>query len=180
MKAMRIVPGVVLVAAGCLAARALADLAASSPFLPKGSSGAVAGAAASGPLELRGVMASTAGSSYCIYDVAKKRDFWVGLNEPGLDFTVKSADPEGNSVTVDYQGRLLKLDFHSSKVASSGSGSSSSTPAAAPVGPPVVLNPTPADEQKRLDAVAQEVRRRRLERERAAAQGGQPPAIPGR
>jgi hypothetical protein len=44
---------------------------------------------------------------------------------------------------------------------------------------PVVLNPNPADEQKRLDAVAQEVRRRRMEREKAvqATQGGGP--VPG-
>ena len=39
-----------------------------------------------------------------------------------------------------------------------------------------------ANEQKRLDAVASEVRRRRLERERAsqATQNGIPPAVPNR
>ena len=50
----------------------------------------------------------------------------------------------------------------------------------------VVLNPTPADEQKRLEAVAAEVQRRRALREQATQQGGQmqptpltvPPPIP--
>jgi len=40
----------------------------------------------------------------------------------------------------------------------------------------VVLNPTPADEQKRLDAVAAEVARRRALREQATQQMGQTPA----
>jgi hypothetical protein len=46
----------------------------------------------------------------------------------------------------------------------------------------VVLNPSPQDEQRRLDAVAAEVRRRRLEREKAAqdAQNGVPAAAPAR
>ena len=86
---------------------------------------------------------------------------------------VRSADAAGDSVTVDYQGRSLKLAFHTAKIASSGSGSQ---PAAAAA--PVVLNPSPAEEQKRLDAVAQEVRRRRLEREKAAQ--GPPPGAPNR
>jgi hypothetical protein len=52
------------------------------------------------------------------------------------------------------------------------------------------VNPSPADEQKRLDAVAQEVRRRRLEREKAVqttqegaggpVPGGTPPPGPNR
>jgi len=159
-----------------------ADLAASSPFLPANAAASGALAGPSGPIELRGVMATSEGASYCIYDTAKKKDFWVGLNEAGHDFVVKAADSASDSVTVDYQGRSLHLVLHTAKVASSGSVSA---------GPPdvrgvqqvnpaltatVVLNPTPADEQRRLDAVAQEVRRRRMEREKAAeAQNGQAP-----
>jgi len=169
-----------------------ADLAASSPFLPANAAASGALAGPSGPIELRGVMATSEGASYCIYDTAKKKDFWVGLNEAGHDFVVKAADSASDSVTVDYQGRSLHLVLHTAKVASSGS---------APAGPPdgrggqqanpalsatVVLNPTPADEQRRLDAVAQEVRRRRMEREKAAeaqngqAPGGALPAAPSR
>jgi hypothetical protein len=43
----------------------------------------------------------------------------------------------------------------------------------------VVLNPTPADEQRRLEAVAAEVRRRRALREQASIQAaqGQTPVV---
>jgi len=160
-----------------------ADLALASPFLP---TGAAAAAAAKGgpsdPIELRGVMALADGTSYCIRDTAKKKDFWVGLNESGHDFVVKSAEPDGESVTVDYQGRSMRLEFHTSKVESSGPATAvMAGPRGGPPGNPlantVVVNPTPADEQRRLEAVAQEVRRRRLERERALqAQNGQNPA----
>lgn len=174
---------------GCaLAARA--DLVVASPFLPASAQAAGGAAGPSGPIELRGVMAMPEGMAYCIYDVAKKKASWVGLNEAGHDFVVKGSDADTDTVTVDYQGRSMHLTLRTAKVASSG------TAAAAIAGPganaaiasTVVVNPTPADEQKRLDAVAQEVRRRRLEREKAiqapqpgqAPGGGPPPASPNR
>ena len=94
---------------------------------------------------------------------------------------VKTAEPNADRVSVEYQGRILRLDLHTAKVASSGPVTNLQN------GPAVVtsqtLNPSPADEQKRLDAVAQEVRRRRMERERAMQdpQAGQGPggAAPG-
>jgi hypothetical protein len=169
-----------------LAAAARADLVVSSPFLPAGSQGAAGAAGPAGPIELRGISAVSDGVSVCIYDVAKKRSFWVGLNEAGHDFVVKAADPGSDSVTVDYQGRPLKLTLRAAKVASSGSGAAAGTAASA-VASPVALNPTPADEQRRLEAVAQEVRRRRLEREKAVQEsqpgqgpGGAPPPSPNR
>ena len=100
-----------------------ADLAASSPFLPANAAASGALAGPSGPIELRGVMATSEGASFCIYDTAKKKDFWVGLNETGHDFVVKAADSASDSVTVDYQGRSLHLVLHTAKVASSGSAS---------------------------------------------------------
>jgi hypothetical protein len=169
-----------------------ADLAPASPFLPAGAAAAAAAKGGpSGPIELRGVMASSDGASYCIYDTAKKKNFWVGLNESGHDFVVKSADPDGESVMVDYQGRSMHLEFHTSKVESSGPATAVTAgprggPASNPLSTSVVVNPTPADEQRRLDAVAQEVRRRRMERQKALeAQNGQvpgatPPGAPGR
>jgi hypothetical protein len=173
------------------AATARADLAPSSPFIPAGSAAASAQAGPSSPIELRGEMATSEGVSYCIYDTAKKKDVWVGLNEAGHDFVVKTADPATDSVTVDYQGRSLLLTLRTAKVASSGPPPTGAPEARGPQPNPslassVVLNPTAADEQRRLDAVAQEVRRRRMERERAAmgAQNGlvpgQPPPAPNR
>jgi hypothetical protein len=163
-----------------------ADLAQSSPFLPANSAAAGAQSGPAGPIELRGIMSTPQGAAYCIYDTAKKTSAWVGMNEGGNDFVVKSADPASDSVMVDYQGRSLRLVLRTAKVASAGAGGPSVAPAApAGVPPAVVLNPTPADEQRRLEAVAQEVRRRRMERERAAqggvlAPGSTPPSVPNR
>jgi hypothetical protein len=42
----------------------------------------------------------------------------------------------------------------------------------------VVVNPTPADEARRLEAVASEVARRRALREQASQQMGQSPPMP--
>lgn len=167
-------------AAAAISVLARADLAPASPFLPANAQAADAAAGPSGPIELRGVMAMQDGTAYCIYDVAKKRSMWVGMNEEGHDFVVKSADSTGEGVTVNYQGRVLRLTLHKAKVASSGP---SPGPQANPtaISSTVVLNPSPADEQKRLDAVAQEVRRRRMEREKAAQGPGVPPtSIPNR
>jgi len=165
-----------LAAAMAVTAAALrADLAPTSPFLPAGAAGLAAGAGGpSGPIELRGIMGGPDGTAFCIYDTAKKKDIWVGLNETGHDFVVKSADASRDSVTVAYQGRLMKLDLHTSKVAAAAA-------AANPGASAAVTNPSPADEQRRLDAVAQEVRRRRAERERAAgeAPGQGVPGAPG-
>lgn len=155
-----------------------ADLVATSPFLPANVAAAGAANGPAGPIELRGISSTSDGAAFCIYDTAKKKDIWVGLNETGYDFVVKSSDPSSDSVSVQYQGRTMKLTLRTAKVASAGTASPA---AVAPnmVGP-VPLNPTPADEQRRLDAVAQEVRRRKMEREKAVldAQNGanQPPA----
>jgi hypothetical protein len=189
---LRILAEAAALAALAWAGTLWADLAPASPFLPAGAAAAAAAKAGpSGPIELRGVMASADGASYCIYDTAKKKDFWVGLNEAGHDFVVKSADPASDSVMVDYQGRSMHLDLHTSKVESSGPATAvTAGPRGGPPGNPlsstVVVNPTPADEQRRLEAVAQEVRRRRMEREKALeAQNGQvpggvPPSAPNR
>jgi hypothetical protein len=142
-----------------------ADLAGVSPFLPPNAAAAAGQSGPSGPVELRGIMGTGSGFAYCIYDTAKKTSTWAGLNEKGNDFVVKSADPARESVTVDYQGQTLKLVLHTAKVASSGL-APMIQPATA-VASSVVVNPSMADEQRRLDAVAQEVRRRRAERMRA-------------
>jgi hypothetical protein len=171
-----------------------ADLASSSPFLPAGVTGAAAGAGPAEPVELRGIMSLPEGMAYCIYDAAKKTSAWVGLNETGNEFVVKSADPANDSVTVTVQGRDIRLALKASKVVSAGAGNAGSPVPPGPGGGPgltnaVSINPTPGDEQRRLDAVAAEVRRRRQEREKATqgaanAAAGQPappaPSAPNR
>ncbi len=163
-----------------------AQIAAKSPFMPPQSASS-AGPTAGAPLEFRGVIGSPSGTLYRIYDPGKKVGIWVPVNERHTEFDVlvKQYDESQQTLVVEHQGKTLKLAERKSKVVSSGSAAAAMPPpVAAPpsnvspaVTQAVVLNPTPADEQRRLDAVAAEVARRRAMREQATqqiTQGGTP------
>ncbi len=141
--------------------------AAVSPFLPPASTNNGAAATPDSPLELRGIMADGGDYMFSVFDSGKKSSVWARLNEPGREFVIKTHDPARDMITVDHHGRMLTLTLKAAKI--------TAAPAlgprpnvATPVGGPIVLNPTPADEQRRLEAVATEVRRRRALREQAA------------
>ncbi|MEO6002726.1 MAG: hypothetical protein ABIS43_06210 [Opitutus sp.] len=118
-------------------------------------------------------MATGDGYRYSIYDSAHKVSAWSRLNENGHGFMVRSHDVARDTVTVDYQGRTLTLALRTAKVASAPVNiPQAPQPVAAnnapqPIGGPVVLNPSPADEQRRLEAIAAEVNRRRMIRQQA-------------
>src|SRR5579883_2169369 len=154
---------VFLLPAAALMAQEAGTDADKSPFLPPSvAANAVAGPSDPNALDLRGIMSTREGMKYNIYDPAKKSSVWVGVNEPGAPFVIKSADPQRDTVTLVTGGQQMVLTLKQAKVVA---------PAAngLPQGG-VVLRPTPEDEQRRLQAVADEVRRRRLLREQAAAQ----------
>lgn len=163
--------------------RAEVPLAGKSPFLPSGSSGGASTPTAGAPLEFRGTMVTAEGIKLRIVEPARKNGAWLLVNErdPSLEFVVKQYDPEHDTVKVEYQGQTLTLAQHVAKVASSGAPQNPGQnfpPGGIPGMPPsiaqsVVVNPTPADEQRRLDAVAAEVARRRAMREQAAQQVSQ-------
>jgi len=163
--------------------RSGAQLAQSSPFMPA-QAAATTAVTEGAPLELRGVMDTGSGLLFGIFDPVKKVSVWSKLNEKDHDFLVKSYDATNEMVTVQHGGRTLNLAMRASKVASSGQ-ATAPPPMSAPTGMPtavaqsVVLNPTPADEQRRLEAVAAEVRRRRALREQASIQAaqGQTPVV---
>jgi hypothetical protein len=107
---------------------------------------------------------------FSIYDPTRHSSTWTGLNDTSHEFIVRSYDAERDAVTVDFQGRSLNLALKTAKVASAPVIAPQPTPPAGspqPVGGPVVLNPTPADEQRRLEAIAAEVNRRRMIRQQA-------------
>jgi hypothetical protein len=175
--------------AGIGAVSGFAQIAAKSPFMPPQANNA-AGPTAGAPLEFRGSMVTSEGTLYRIYDPAKKVGVWVKLNERNSDFDVliKQHDDGQKTLAIEHQGKALTLAERESKVVSSGSAAAAVPP---PIAPPVsnvspavtqavVLNPTPADEQRRLDAVAAEVARRRAMREQATqqiTQGGAPQVV---
>jgi hypothetical protein len=156
--------------------RAAAQDADGSPFLPVagagGGPGGAAAAAANEPLELHGIMATPDGLRFCIFDAAKKTSKWVGLNDAGagVPYLVKSADPDHDTVSVSSDGRLLTLTLRRPKVETS---QPLAQPGGLPPGVSVVLNPSAADEQRRLQMIAAEVRRRRLLRQQADRQADQ-------
>jgi hypothetical protein len=163
---------------------AMAQLANKSPFQP---AGAAAGGAptAGAPLEYRGYLEAGGERKYRIHDPARKAGTWVKLNELNAEFgvTAKKYDNDERTLTVEYQGKTITLAERQAKVVSSGAAAQAPPPPVvstvpAAVTQAVVLNPTPADEQRRLDAVAAEVQRRRALREQAAQQVGQPTPMP--
>src|SRR4051812_24956229 len=170
----------VLGIAAFAADQAAAQLAAKSPFLPpQGAAGNTPTAGA--PLEYRGYIETAEGIQYRIFDPAKKTGTWLKLNERNPEFEVvaKQHDTSHQTLTIEHQGRTLTLEERKPKVVSSGN-AAQALPPPPPVAPAanvpqavtqaVVLNPTPADEQRRLEAVASEVARRRALREQATQQ----------
>lgn len=167
-----------------------AQLIPKSPFMPAPGAGA-ANPTAGASLEYRGYVEMGNGREFILRDPAKKTRVWLRLNEHDKDFgvTVKQYDVGNETVTVEHQGRTFTLAEPKSKVVSSGSAAHAMPPpmpstVPAAVTQAVVLNPTPADETNRLNAVAAEVSRRRALREQAAqqVQGAAPqiavPAMP--
>jgi hypothetical protein len=106
-------------------------------------------------------MSAQDSAQFCIYDPNVKGCVWVQLNEAGHPFTVTSADPAGDAVTLQCaDGRLLKLALREAKVA--------------PMAPDTV--PQPAGGNSLAQSAAQvggpsnqREKRRTLPEERAAA-----------
>ena len=181
-------PLLLLCATGPVAwAQTSASLAGNSPFLPP--AGESAPAAEATPIELRGILTMGGKTSFNIYDPATKSSAWVGVNESGHPFTVTDFDASAERATVNYQGRAIALVLQRPKIVAAPIMAAPTAAPGAPVAttpvpmPAPVLNPTPADEARRLEAVAAEVRRRRALRQQAAQmqaqqQAGQPPAQP--
>lgn len=165
-----------------------AQSGAISPFMPPAAANTAAPTQGA-PIEFRGYMEGSEGVRFWVYDPSRKSGSWVKLNERDskLDVVAKQFDgtPDSESLVVEYQGRTMKLAQRQGKVVSSGAAMTNmAPPIPQPVAnvPPavtqaVVVNPTPADEARRLDAVAQEVARRRALREQAAQGMNQPAPV---
>lgn len=163
---------------------AQAQLVSKSPFLPAAAAGAPA-PISNAPLEFLGYLELGQGPQYRLFDPAKKTSIWVGLNERNPDFEVlvKQFDRDNDTLTVEHRGAVHSLAIRKAKVVSGGPIAQAlppPVPAQANVMPAVtqsvVVNPTPADEARRLDAVASEIARRRALRTQAEQTVSQPPA----
>lgn len=156
-----------------------ADVSLESPFLP------VAGAAASqgkpGLLEFRGVLSSGGETYFNLVEASSKKSSWVKLNEAGRDYVVKNYQVIElvDTVTVEYLGRSLTLQLKAAKTGRAAPvAAPGPLPAAGFVQPPApaaaVLNPTPADEKRRLEEFSAEIARRRMQRAKQASEQHSP------
>lgn len=184
------VGGIALPAAHAAATDA-APLSFESPFLsaPSGAGAKGAANAEAATLELHGVMVNQGAMLFNIVNATTKKGQWVALREAGSEYVVKSHEvvDDTDTVMVEHQGRTLRLALVKPKTNSAGKAQAplpmaAPNPAAPPIagatppppapneGPltPVILNPTSADEARRLEAVAAEVRRRRALRQQAS------------
>ncbi|MBP8257130.1 MAG: hypothetical protein KAX37_07365 [Opitutaceae bacterium] len=142
-----------------------------SPFLPPDTQAATPAASEHSSLEFRGVLVMEGRQQFNFFEPAKRLSTWVRLNEPGAAVVVKSYDARADTVAVEFSGQSLTLALQKPKISSAPVPAAVAPAPSAPVMPlPVVLNPTPADEAKRLDAIAAEVRRRRLLRQQAGTE----------
>ncbi len=149
-----------------LAARADTTLAPSSPFAPASGS---AVAAENQPLELRGIMMDGAGYRFSVFDPVKKAGQWVRLNEPGHDFTVRTHDVARDTVTLDFQGRVLTLALHTAKVVAVAVPEvpAGPRPTGMPLGYGPGSKPSSPEEAARFNRAVEEINRRRALREKS-------------
>ena len=153
-------------------ARAAAQVADASPFLPSGGASGP-GAADATPLELRGIITTADGTRYCIYDPVKKTGVWLALNERNPAATIKSVDQQHDAVTVQAAGRTMRLELHEAKTVALGSdpgpgGRFGRGRNGADVS---AVGSDPAADAAKLKAVADEVARRQQLRNQANAGG---------
>ena len=154
----------------------LAQPAPRNPFAPPAAPTAPAEAPAqNAELQFCGFFGTGAGARFCIFNLSTGRSKWQALGQESDDFTIEAFDAELKTVRVSQAGRVLNLKLQAASIAAA-------APRTAPTGPvptaaasqqalveSVRVNPTPADERRRLEAVAAEVRRRRALRQAAAA-----------
>src|SRR5258708_24227534 len=159
--------------------RAFGGLVNNSPFMGRGNVGGPVTPSDPSTPQFHSVIQVDGKWQFSLFDPQKKRSTWVGLNETSEEYLVRKFDPNNETVAVEYQGRTLTLPLQQAKILTA---QVPPQPQPPPVGhppipqpgnAPVVLNPTPADEQRRLESVAEEVRRRR-----AMRQQGQPSVQP--
>ena len=185
MQRFRISPVSSIILCLLLATLVASSIAAENPSLESLMANSPFGAAAGGnrgrndaatPLEFRGVLYEGSTAYFSIYEASTRQSAWVELNEPGLNYQVKSYDAANSKLMVDYQGRPLTLALvqapHSNRppapVASAQVPQNNNGQTVSPPSPNPQL---PAQ-------IAEEIRRRRALRQQAVTTPPSPPAKP--
>jgi hypothetical protein len=67
-------------------------------------------------LELRGLSTAEGIRSFYIYDAARMKGTWVGLNESSADYVAKAFDPTSGMLTVEAGGRMIRIALEGGKI----------------------------------------------------------------
>jgi hypothetical protein len=158
-------------------AHAANTISTRSPFMPTVATPEAA-PEQQGPtnIEWCGIMEMNGERYFGLTETEKSRSAWLRLNEEGRGFSVKNFTEVGPTLTVTFNSQTHTLRMKEAKVGVLPPGSFPATPVAvnrpgAAGGPGAPAVSADADQQRRLEAVAAEVRRRR--EMRAAAASGQ-------
>jgi hypothetical protein len=152
-----------------------------SPFLPPETEAAGPTVTEDAPLQFCGIVGEGENARYCVYDPSRRRSLWLKQGEESGAVQLQNYDPDNRTLSVVQNGRPMVLKLQTAKLGPPVAGgpggplpvAGAPQPGASPLVNTVVTNPTPADEAKRLEAVAAEVRRRRALRQAAAQAQGQ-------
>jgi len=152
-----------LTAATTLQAIDLDGLVKNSPFGE--SKGSAVANAKPGTLEFRGMYADNGVTYFSIYNSVTKQSNWVPQGEAqggSIPFSVKSYDPDNESVVIDNGGQAVSLQLHQATVVPY-SGASAAVAAAAPAGGAAAagaLNNGQPPSAEQIQAFRDEMRRR--------------------
>ncbi|HEY4299346.1 MAG TPA: hypothetical protein VGM73_00645 [Candidatus Didemnitutus sp.] len=179
----------VALAATCQAPAAdYASLLSNSPFAPIGP-GAASGGDKS--VEFRGMFTDDKRNTYfSILDVGTQKSAWVGMNETGHPFVVRSYNAANDTLTVELGGHNVNLSLKHAAVQLAAATVRPAMPAPTPGegGPPRggrwmqnVMGSDGRPDPKRMEAFIEEMRRRRAQRMQSFAaqnpgEGGAPNA----
>ncbi len=169
-----------LVASSLTGAVVLDDLVKSSPFLPGGQESAVVATTENAAVEFRGMISTKDGVLFGLYDRTKQTGAWVRKEDAGADFVVHSYDASSDMVAVDYHGQKFNLTLSSAKIGAAAASvpfvvaGQTGTTQAGGGGP--VSAVARVDDQRRLETISAEVRRRRALRQGAASGAAPQPA----
>ena len=154
----------------------LDGLAKNSPF--SGAPATATGNSADTPLEFRGVLVDRGETFFSLFEVSTRQSLWVGLKEAGNPYLVQNYDSNTAQLQVQYQGKTLILPLKQAKVGTMVATAPANNQLPAGNNQPNVSANAPADEARRLAAVAEEIRRRRALRQQAIQ--ASPPVPPPR
>jgi len=172
-----------LTAATTLQAIDLDGLVKNSPFGE--SKGSAVANAKPGTLEFRGMYADNGVTYFSIYNSVTKQSNWVPQGEAQggtIPFSVKSYDPDNESVVIDNGGQAVSLQLHQATVVPY-SGAPAAVAAAAPAGGAAVagaLNNGQPPTAEQIQAFRDEMRRRFGDRGPGGDAGAVPVAKPSK